>query len=63
MSIERIGRITPGSRHTIKHNLSGNKYGKYILRQSLENEIIKFLKNETENYQIISGLGVWEKAH
>lgn len=62
MAVERIGRITPSSRHTIKHNLSGNKYGKYILRQTLENEIIKFLKNETENYQIISGLGGMGKS-
>lgn len=62
MPVERIGRLTPSSRHIIKHNLSGNKYGKYILRQPLENTIIQFLKNETENYQIISGLGGMGKS-
>lgn len=62
MSIERIGRLTPATRHTIKHNLTGNKYGKYILRQQLENEIVKFLKNDTENYQVISGLGGMGKS-
>lgn len=62
MHVERRGRLTPSSRHTIRHNLTGNKYGKYILRQSLEDEIVEFLNNESENYQVISGLGGMGKS-
>lgn len=61
-TVERRGRLSPITRHIIKHNLTGNKYGKYIPRQSLENEIVKFLKNDSENYQIISGLGGMGKS-
>lgn len=60
--VERRGRLSTSQRHIIKHNLTGNKYGKYILRQSLEDEIISFLKNDNENYQIISGLGGMGKS-
>lgn len=61
-SVERRGRLSSSSRHIIKHNLSGNKYGKYILRQNLENKIVNFLKNDNENYQVISGLGGMGKS-
>ena len=62
MTIERRGRLNPSSKHIIKHNLTGNKYGKYIPRKSLENEIVQFLRSDNENYQIISGLGGMGKS-